>query len=157
MPSALMLPDGMAPTNLHLRPSTKARYIDGDLLDICPRLAEISPRLYVVELVEGDKAVWAIMEATDAGSGMLVYKADSLDARVLERVRYMLHVPFDQRLKVIEAENAKYEADHADNLLEQTYERMGGQFRRQLEHDGFIDHRGVSYPKIGVAAPGRAR
>lgn len=157
MASNLMLPDGMAPSNLHLRPSVKARFVDGDMFSICERLAEISPRLYIVELTEGDGAAYAIMEAADDQVQRLVFKVKELDARVLDRVRYILSVPFEHRLAAVEAENAKYEADHHEAMLEGTYERMGGMFRRQLEHDGFITHRGVSYPKIGVAAPGRAR
>jgi hypothetical protein len=157
MATNLMLPDGMAPSNLHLRPSVKTRYVDGDMFDICERLAEISTRLYIVELVDDGKAAYAIMEHADDGVQRLVMKVKELDARILEKVRYMLHVPFAQRLAAVDAENAKYEADHHERILDETYERMGGQFRRQLWHDGFIEHRDVSYPKIGVAAPGRAR
>ena len=157
MSTNLMLPEGMAPSNLHLRPSVKVRYIDGDLFDICERLAEISTRLFIVELAEGGDCIYAIMEHADNGVAELVIKVKELDARIIEKVEYMLRVPFEHRLAVVDAENAKYEADHHENILEETYDKMGGMFRKQLEHDGFITHRGVSYPKIGVAAPGRAR
>lgn len=155
MSTNLMLPDGMAPANLHLRASTKTRYVDGDMFDICGRLAEISPRLYIVELTEGDNAAYVIMESCDDQVQRQVMKVAELDARVLEQVRYLLHVPFEHRYAAIEAENAKFEADHHENILEEQYEKMGGQFRKQLEHDGFITHRGVSYPKYRGA--GRAR
>jgi hypothetical protein len=147
-----MLPSGMAPANLHLRDSTKARFVDGDMFDICGRLAEISPRLYIVELTDADNAAYVIMESCDDLVQRQVYKLEKgqeLDARVLTKVQYLLNVPFEHRLKVIDAENAKYEADHHENILEETYEKMGGQFRKQLEHDGFITHRGTSYPLTG--------
>ena len=161
MASNLMLPDGLAPSNLHLRSSVKVRYIDGDMFDICGRLAEIDPRLFIVELSDSevDGAKYVIMEHCADGVARMAIpeRLKELDARVLERVQYLLHVPFEHRLAAIEAENAKYEADHHENILDEMYEKMGGEFRRQLEHDGFITHRGVSYPKLGVAAPGRVR
>ena len=150
MATPLLLPDGMAPSNLHLRPSTKVRYVDGDMFGICEQLAEISPRLYIVELTEADKGCYSIMESCDDGVQRQVIKVQALDGRVLEQVRYLLHVPFEHRLAAIDAENAKHEADHHQAILDETYEKMGGQFRRQLEHDGFITHRGISYPKRGV-------
>ena len=157
MASPLLLPDGMAPSNLHLTPSHKVRYVEGDMFDICRRLAEIDPRLYVVELEKGDKAVWCIMEACNDGVQRQVCKVDALDARCLEKVRYMLFVPFEHRIAALEKENEQWEADQQDAELEQIYDRMGGEFRRQLWHDGFVEHRDVSYPKLGVAAPGRVR
>jgi hypothetical protein len=151
MATDLLLPDGFAPSNLHLRPSVKTRYVDGDMFNICERLAEISPRLFIVEMAEGDDCSYAIMEHADHGVESLVCKVKELDARVLDRVQRMLHIPFEHRLAEIEKENAKYEADHHEDILEGMYERMGHQFRYQLEHDGFITHRGISYPKRGVA------
>ena len=147
-----MLPEGMAPANLHLRPSTKTRYVDSDMFDICGRLAEISPRLYIVELTEADNSAYVIMESCDDLVQRQVYKlqkGQELDARVITKVQYLLNVPFAHRYAAIEKENAKYEADHHEALLDEAYEKMGGQFRKQLEHDGFITHRGTSYPLRG--------
>lgn len=158
-----MLPDGYAPSNLVLRGSTKVRYIDGDVFDICKRLAAIDPRLYVVQL-EGKsrltgktKAVWAVMERCLDGVSRMVCKVPELDARALEKVQMLMRVPFHVRLRQIEEENERWEKEYHDNELERIYERMGHAFRYQLWHDGFIEHRGVSYPKVGVAAPGRIR
>ncbi len=156
MATDLLLPDGMAPSNLHLRPSVKARYVDGDMFSICGRLAEISTRLFILELTEQGERAWAIMEHADDGVERLVLGGiRELDARILEKVQRMQAIPFEHRVAAAEAENAKFEADHHENILETAYERMGGEFRRQLEHDGFITHRGVSYPKY--RGPGRAR
>lgn len=157
MATNLLLPDGMAPSNLHLRSSVKVRYVDGDLFDICERLAEISPDLYIVELSEDDAAIWAVMENCVDGTQRIVCKVGELDARVLTKIRYLMRVPFEQRLKAIDEENARYEQEYHDNELERIYDQIGGQFHRQLWHDGFIEHRPTSYPKVGVAAPGKAR
>lgn len=157
MATPLLLPDSMAPANLHLRPSVKARYISEDMFDICERLAEIDPRLYIVELTEDDEANYMIMEHCADGvvRAVIPKPVKELDARVLERVRYLLHVPFEKRLADVEAENEAYEKAHHENELEEMYEKMGHAFRRQLWHDGFIDSRGVSYPTIGVTSRGR--
>jgi hypothetical protein len=146
-----MLPSGMAPANLHLRDSTKARFVEGDMFDICKRLADISSRLYIVELTDADNAAYVIMESCDDLVQRQVYKlqkGQELDARVLTKVQYLLNVPFEHRYAAIEAENAKYEADHHDNLIEGMVENMGGQFRRELEKCGFAQ-RNTSYPLTG--------
>ncbi len=150
-----MLPDGMAPSNLHLRPSVKARYIEGDVLGICERLAEISPRLYLVELVEGDRAAWIVMENCDDGVQRKVNKYQELDQRMLVDVQRMLHIPLEHRAQAAQDEIDRSNAQLDDDMLEASYERLGHAFRRQLWHDGFIEHRGVSYPARGVAQPGR--
>jgi hypothetical protein len=161
MATNLMLPDGFAPSNLHLRSSVKVRYIDGDMFNICERLAEIDPRLFIVELSddEVDGAKYVIMEHCDDGVARMAIpeRLKELDARVLERVQYILNVPWEHRLAAIEAENEAYEKAHHEQILDEMYEKMGGQFRWQLEHDGFITHRGVSYAKKGVAQPGKHR
>ena len=147
----------MAPSNLHLRPSVKARYIDSDMFDICERLAEIDPRLYIVELTEEDEANYMVMEHCADGVVRAVtpQPVKELDARVLERIRYLMHVPFEHRYAAAERENEKYEQDCHEAELERIYEQMGHVFRRQLWHDGFIDSRGVSYPTVGVTSRGR--
>lgn len=158
MTTSLLLPDSYRPTNLHLKSTVKARFIDGDVLDICERLAEIDPSLYIVELTESGKdgAIWAVMEHCIDGVDRLVAKVNDFDARVLTKIAYLMHVPFEHRLRAIEEENAAYEQTAHENYLEETYDRIGGEFWRDLERCGFID-RPVSYPKLGVAAPGRAR
>ena len=140
----------MAPMNLHLRPSTRARYVDSDMFDICERLAEIDPRLYIVELAEDDEANYMVMEHCADGVVRAVTPKPvrELDARLLERIRYLLHVPFEHRLAAAERENEKYERECHEAELEAIYERMGHAFQRQLWHDGFIDSRPTSYPIV---------
>lgn len=156
MATALMLPDGLAPSNLHLRPSVKTKFVDGDVLNICERLAEISPRLFVVELSEDRKdAAWVVMEMCDDGVARRVNKYQELDQRMLVDVQRMLRIPFEHRLQAaqddIDAANAKLDEDN----LEKLYETVGLPMREMFERHGFIGHRPTSYPKLGVAAPQR--
>lgn len=150
MPRTLILPDRMAPSNLHLRPSVKTRFVEGDLYDISRRIQELSPNLYILELTEGDKSSFAIMERAKNGVEMLVYKVKELDGRVLERLRYLMAHPLNERLKIIEADEYKLEAQQKEDELEELYENLGAPMLSQLFHDGFIDTRPVSYAKRGV-------
>lgn len=150
MPRHIALPDGYAPSNLHLRSSVKIRYIEGDVFDICQRLAEVSPALFVVELTEGDRAQWAIMEQCRDGVSRLVKKYDELDARMIADVQRMLRIPLEHRAAAIEAEiDAANEKRREDNL-EMLYETLGLPMLRMLERCHFIEQRPTSYPKRGV-------
>ncbi len=159
MASDLMLPDGLAPSNLHLRPSVKVRFIEGDVLNICEGLAEISPRLHLWELEESEggktRAAWIVTESCDDGVERRVNKYQELDQRMLIDVQRMLHIPLEHRLQAAQDEIDKSNDQLDEDMLEASYERLGHAFRRQLWHDGFIEHRGVSYPARGVSQPGR--
>lgn len=151
------------PTNLSLPPGTGIAYVDADMYDICERVKEISPDIKIVAYDnDGSKYTHGICEDTPSKLA-LIFKVGPacpdtpvLDGRVISKLRRLLAVPLDERLKLIEKEEAKYEADCKENELEELYETMGRPMWTQLEHDGFIT-RPVSYPKVGVASPGKAR
>jgi hypothetical protein len=169
MPTALALPEGYAPSNLHLAPSVKARFVDSDMFDICKRIAHVSRQLFIVQLEEKDPSRiqrgtppvnYVIMEMGIDGGAYLVYKlrpGEPLDARVIEKVEYMLRVPMDKRFE--EAERLEREAEEQirQDAIDETYEKVGAAFQRQLWHDGFIEHRRTSYATKGVAQPRRHR
>lgn len=162
MATDLMLPDGLAPSNLHLRPSVKVRYIEGDVLNVCERLAEISPRLFLVELTEHDSkasggAAWVVMEMCDDGVARKVQKYQELDQRMLTDVQRMLRIPLEHRAAAAQAEIDAANQKLEDDNIERLYEQLGHAFHRRLWTDGFIEHRGKSYPTKGVAQPGRHR
>lgn len=146
----LVLP-GVTPANLKLDGRYRSALVTSDMYNICNRLAELNPRLMIHELVDtftGEHA-YCIMEQTPDGD-KLVFKTKELDARVLEEVRYLMSVPFEYRyaqsLKLIE----KLEAEAHQKELDELYENLGRQMLSQFEHDGFIETRGISYPKRGV-------
>jgi hypothetical protein len=154
----LLLPSGMVPTNLHLRDSVKTRYVDSDLYGICERMKHISPSLYAVELEEGRDHAYAIMERCIDGIDRLVFKVRELDARVLNKLEYLMAKPLQERLEIIERDEHKYEEDRKEAELEQLYETMGAPMLRDLDRLGFLKApRGTSYAKKGVYANRRTR
>jgi len=159
MPTALALPEGYAPSNLHLAPSVQTRMVDGDMFDICKRLAYISRSLFIVQLTDrkGEHCNYVVMEKGLDHKVYMVMKTSELDARVLEKVEYLLRVPFDKRFE--EAERLEREAEEKirKDAIDEAYEKVGHGFQRQLWHDGFIEHRKTSYPTRGVAQPRKHR
>lgn len=147
--SSVILPEAHAPSNLRLKPGLQQRFVDSDLYDICTRIQEVHPSLYIVELSDGDRATWAVMENCEDGVQRLVFKTDALDARILDRVQRMLKVPFEQRFAEAEKEEARLKAEAHDLELETLYEKVGRPMWTDLERCGFIDRK-MSYGKRGV-------
>lgn len=151
MATDLIVPDGLAPSNLHLKASIKARYISGDLYDICGRMNEIDQRLFVVELddEDTDRCAYAIMEHCDDGIERLVFRVPELDGRVLERLRKIMAMDLQDRIKMLEKDEYKWEQEREDNMHEKLYEELGRPMLTELAKCGFID-RPISYPTTGV-------
>lgn len=152
MPSDLLLPAGLAPSNLRLRASVKAMYVTHDMFDIAKQMREIDRRLYAVQLAEDDEANYAIMEHCDDGVERLVFRVDALDGRVLERLRYLMAVPLHERLAAIEAEERAFEAARREAEREDLYERVGGPMRHELARCGFTGPMPESYRLMNATA-----
>lgn len=156
--SNILLPQGTVPNNLHLRPGTSMRLVTDDLFHIADRIREISDRLFILELAEdsaeGQKFGLAIMERTPDRGEYLVFRLPigELDARVLDRLKYMMSVPLHTRLAILDKEREKWERDYEQQKLDELYERIGGPMWLQFEHDGFIDSRGISVNKYNKTA-----
>lgn len=154
----LVLPTGAAPSNLVLPNDTRTRMIDSDMYGICKRVAEVSRKLYIVvhEKPDGTLLHYSIMENCDDGVQRLALNVgpgrpiDALDARVIERLEWMIHVPLDKRVDEMEKMEAADKEAEKERSLEELYEKMGRQMHFQLERDGFISGRGISTPKRGV-------
>lgn len=152
----VIVPTGLAPSNLSLPPGNTARFVDSDLYNICERIKQVSPRLQVVLLEDGRGShTWAIMENCEDGVLRLVKKYRELDGRVITDMQRLLALPFEQRLEQALEEAEEAERKEREREMEALYERLGRPMWTQLEHDGFIETRPKSYPKIGVAAGGR--
>lgn len=159
MPAAtIILPGSAMPSNLVVPEGVVAESVESDLYSICERVKEISESLHIV-LLKGDPRGmnFAIMERCEDGVARLIYKVKELDARVLERLRYLMAVPFEQRFEQVEKDNHRWEQAQHEEQLEDLYERLGRPMWTELERCGFIDGRPVSYPKAGVATRGRKR
>lgn len=152
----LIVPGGYVPTNLRLPPGVEARALDDDMYDICARLREVDSTLYVVVIPEDDKP-FAVMEACADGISRLVFKVEKLDARVIDKLRRLMSLSLHERLDEIEKAEREFERIQHEDELDRLYETMGRPMLTQLAKDGFVDSRPTSYPKLGVAAPGRSR
>jgi hypothetical protein len=144
---SVIIPGSSRPSNLHFHDGVTVRMVDSDVYRICDRVKEISDRLFIVVASEGAKHAFIIMEHCDDGVDRRVYRTNELDGRVIEKLRKMMHMPLDERVRVLEKEEAANEAARKEAEFEELYERLGGPLRYQLWHDGFIDHRDKSYPK----------
>lgn len=146
------------PTNLHLRPGTTVKLVTADLWHIAERIREISDRLYILELeeesAEGQRFGLAIMEHTPDKGDFLVFRVaiGDLDARVLNRLKYMMSVPLQTRLAILDKEREKWEEEQRQNALDDAYERVGGPMLWQFQHDGFVDSKPQSFRPMGTIA-----
>ena len=169
MTANILLPDGMRPTNLHLVPFkrdpetglpiiTKARLVTSDIYMICERVKEISERLYLVELeqtsAEGQKFGFAVMEQCLDGVDRVVCRAtkDGLDGRLLEKLRRIMAVDLHTRIAIVERERESWEKAQAEEAADDLWNNVGGPMWIELEKNGFIDSRGVSYRKMNRTA-----
>lgn len=133
------------PSNMQLPPGSSQNYVSGDVYDICERIKELDRNLRVVPL-PSEHFPFGIALIEDDGTERLIFRAKVLDDRVIKRVRYIMGVPFEQRLAVIDKEIHRDEVEEKERQLEDLYDRMGGEMWHQLERCGF-SQRPVSYPK----------
>lgn len=142
--SDLVLPGSMCPTNLILAPNVRAAMVEGDLYNICGRIKEIDPNLFIVQLINDQRdCAFMIMEHCADGVDRMVYKTKELDARILHKCEYMRSVPFEHRFKMIEKEIDEEEQRRRDEESERLYEMVGEPMRAEFERCGFTGRRRV--------------
>jgi hypothetical protein len=152
----LVMP-GIRPGNLQVGGRYRDVPVTGDVYMICDRVQQEFGDLILIRGVEDTakgELAYAILERTSTGE-KLVYMTKALDERIITNIKYLLAVPFEDRLAHAEKLEAKAEKEQKDDEFEKLYEELGGPMLRQLEHDGFIETRGTSYPKLGVATHGK--
>jgi hypothetical protein len=158
----------MRPTNLHLTPFyknedglliiNKAKVVTSDIYMICERIKEINPRLYLLELEqdsrEGQRFGYAIMEKCIDGVDRVIFRVtkDRLDARVLEKLRYIMALDLNERIAVCDREREREEKAQAEAASEEIWNSVGGPMWVELERDGFIETRPISYRKMNRTA-----
>lgn len=117
-------------------------YVNHDVYHIAERLQEIDPHLVVSahEPKSFGDFTWnfTISELTPGGE-RLVMRVKDLDGRVVERIEYLLRVPWEQRYAEMECEEAKWEEEQHQKELDELYENVGGNMRHQLYRCGFAD------------------
>jgi hypothetical protein len=145
--SRIDIPGSAAPNNLHFADDVKATIIEGDLYDICTRLQEIDPTLFIILLEDGNSHRYTIMEHCVDGWDRLVWSVNELDQRILNKAAYLKSVPFEHRFMEAEKLEAKMKTEQEAEAFEEFYEKLGGPMRNQLRHDGFTDGNFTDYAK----------
>lgn len=133
--------------------------VEGDVYDICGRLAELSSKTFGNKhrlLMRDRKDSWAkhggkryiVSEIGEDGVERWVQGFDTIDGHIIEKLEYMLHVPFEKRFAEAEKLEAKLKAEGEENTLNEYAENVGLPMQRDLERTGFIQRR-TSYSKSG--------
>lgn len=150
MQHALDLHLPFKPSNLEVPYGYSDVHVDGDLYNICERVKEISPDLFIIPLPEGS-GPWrfSIGERCKDGVERLVFHTRELDGRVVDELRRIMAMPLNERLRKLEQEEHQFDADERERQLDELYETVGRPMWTELEKCGFIQ-RGVSYPKSGA-------
>ena len=130
----------------------RTQRITSDVFNVCERLQELNPRLFinVTQDHQTHKTAFTIVEETPTGTAV-VFRCNALDARVVEHVRYLLHVPLNKRFAEAERIADKYEADAAKQEQERLVEEVALPMLRDLHETGFLG----PYSKGGDASRSR--
>lgn len=124
------------PANLRIRAGTKMTIVESDVYNVCRRIKEIDPSLYVV-LQEGHDKPWVVMEMCHDGECRMVSRYAELDSRIIDDLRRMLAIPFDKRIETLQKQlDAENEA--ASKNPEQ-WERFIWDIGRTLQTCNFLD------------------
>lgn len=133
------------PSNLILPPELRGLSVEGDMYNLCERIKDISPNLYINGFVNPEFP-WIVVERCVDGKDRVVCKVKELDARLLDYLRKLMAEPLSERIRLIEKNEYELEKQLLEDQKDELYERIGRPMWTQLEHDGFIT-RPVSYPK----------
>lgn len=139
------------PTNLHPPLGSKAFEYSGDVYMVCERIKDkFGDRVYIVVMDDGSNYCFTAMERCDDGTDLMIKKYTELTPAIIDDLDFMLRIDLKQRIRILEAENDKWEKDWHEAAAERQYEEIGRPMWTELERSGFIQ-RPVSYPKAGVS------
>lgn len=125
--------------------------VEHDLYMIAERIKEVDPSLFIVFHEEReDASKYVVMEKCEDGVDRMVFRTDALDGRIIEKLQYLRHVPFERRLAEAERTEAQAKASHESYQREKMYEEIGAPMLPLLLKTGAIDSRRESYPTRGV-------
>jgi hypothetical protein len=127
------------PSNMKIAgaPNAKLRVVESDVFNVCDRIKEIDPSLHVV-LHEDHPEPWVVMEHCHDGVTRMVKRYAQLDPSILDDLRYMLHVPYTERARVVAAEVEAHNAE-LEKVDEEKMERMAFDMRRALRDANMAD------------------
>lgn len=128
------------PSNVKLshRMRGKQAVVDSDLYGIAERIKkELSPNLVIVFHAD-HKEPFVVMENCIDGTIRFVKRYAELDARIIDDLRYMISVPFEERLRKAEAEE-KENNDAIGAPDPEKQERFTHEMGRELVRANILD------------------
>lgn len=151
----LVLPETARPANLVVSPGCRPRVLTSDIYDICERVRELDPSLYIIELASDDPRPYryVVMErCTDGVDRMaLRVREGELDGRVIEKLRYQLAVPFHDRVARLERDLEAWERQYREDELDRLVDEIGPRFQKMLHDCNFVHTpRPTSFPRRSI-------
>jgi hypothetical protein len=123
--------------------------VEADVFSICDRIKEVDRNLVIYVMPSDSRRRFSIVEMCRDNVERLVFTTDELDGRVIERLQYLLRVPFEKRLAAAEAIEEKAKEEQHEREHQELYEQIGAPMLRDLERCGFIQ-RPRSFAKRGI-------
>lgn len=130
--------------------SAMGESIPGDIYLIADRIREYDSALYVAYHPDNPKGKYVVMEHCADQVDRFVTRVQELDGRIIEKLRHMQGVPFEQRFREAERVEAKLEAERVELERDTLFEKVGAPMQGLLHRTGAIDSRRESYPLLGV-------
>ena len=127
------------PTNLRLDMSGDrhtSAVVGSDLYGIAERVRELDPNLMIV-FHEDREEPFTVMENCKDGVVRFVARYKELDSRIIDDLRYMLNVPFEERLKKVEREIDKANAD-LEKPDDEVLDWLASEMRRDMKKYGIV-------------------
>ena len=118
---------------------TRPKLVESDVFNVCERIKEIDPRLFVVLQEEHPTHKWVIMENCVDGECRMVKRYENLTPAILEDLRYMLAVPFAERLKILDRDVEESNALAARFMSPEDQEQFVYNFQKGLVDCNFVD------------------
>lgn len=125
------------PQNMKVAGGGTMTFVEGDVYNIAQRLQQVDPSLFLY-LHEGSPKPWVVVEKCADGVERFVKRYEELGGHIIEDLRYMLAVPFEQRMKRLEAE-ADAVNEQLGRMSDEQFEKYADDFLRAGRKSGLLD------------------
>lgn len=126
-------------------------FVEHDMYSIAQRVREVDKSLRIA-FHPGRDEPYTIMERGSDGVDRFVFRTAELDGRIIEKLHYLLNVPFEKRFAEVQRLEAKNKQEYAQYERDKMYAEIGEPMLPALVKAGAIDSRPQSFPKRGVKA-----